>query len=71
MSDILNLKEVAQLFKISEITARKWCVVGKLPAIKIGAHYRIRRKDIDNIFEEKIKDKNNNKYETINQTIPA
>lgn len=50
--EILTLVEVAALLKISQITARRWCKSGKIPAIKIGNHYRIRRLDIDKLFDK-------------------
>ena len=67
--EILNLEETARMLKIGVVTARRWCKSGKLPAIKIGNHYRIRRKDIDRIFEEKLNNKNENKNEENNTTI--
>lgn len=69
-NEILNLEEAAKLLKISLVTARRWCANGKLPAIKIGNHYRIRKADIDKLFDEKINDKNKKLYEKNNSELP-
>lgn len=59
--EILSLKELAQFLKVSTITARRWCRSGKVPAIKIGNRYRIRKEDIYELF---------NKDETRDKSIP-
>lgn len=68
-NEILNLDEAANLLKISVVTARRWCANGKLPAVKIGNHYRIRKADIDKLFDDKIKDKNKQIYEANNSKL--
>ncbi len=50
--EFLTVKEVAELLKMSEATVRKWCREGVLPAVKLGKSYRIRRSDIDKLFEK-------------------
>ena len=50
--EFLTIREVAQLLKLSEATIRKWCREGRLPALKLGKAYRIRRSDIDRLFEQ-------------------
>lgn len=51
-NQILDLKETAQLLKVSEMTARRWCKSGKIPSIKIGNRYRIRMSDINAMFNK-------------------
>jgi len=68
-NEILNLDEAAKLLKISAVTARRWCASGKLPAVKIGNHYRIRKADIDKLFDDKIKNKNKQIYEANNSGL--
>ena len=50
--EFLTIREVAHLLKLSEATIRKWCREGRLPALKLGKAYRIRRSDIDRLFEQ-------------------
>ncbi|MBU0731273.1 helix-turn-helix domain-containing protein [Patescibacteria group bacterium] len=59
---ILTTKEVADLLRVSLITVRRWLKSGKIPSIRIGKHYRIRRDDIEDLFNEQLK-----KYEDENE----
>ena len=59
---ILTTKEVADLLRVSLITVRRWLKAGKIPSIRIGKHYRIRRDDIEDLFNEQLK-----KYEDENE----
>lgn len=54
MSDLefLTTRQIADLLKISEVTVRKWCREKRLPAVKFGRSYRVRRADIDRMFEQ-------------------
>lgn len=49
--EYLTTRQVADLLKLSEITVRRWCHEGRLPAVKLGRAYRIRRADFDRLFE--------------------
>ena len=66
--EILKISEVAQLLKVSELTVRRWCKAGKLPAVKLGKHYRIRLQDINKIFEDK-KISMKDEYEANNNSV--
>lgn len=41
MHDVLKVEEVAELLRVSKATVQRWCAEGKLPAFKIGQHWRI------------------------------
>lgn len=53
METFLSVKEIAKIFKITEITVRRWIKRGWLPAIKIGKMYRIKSKDLDKLGKQK------------------
>ena len=48
--EILNIKEVSDYLKIPVSTIYKLIQEGKLPAIKLGKHWRLMKKDIDRLF---------------------
>ncbi|MCI8881399.1 MAG: helix-turn-helix domain-containing protein [Clostridiaceae bacterium] len=41
MSEILTVKEVAELLKTSRVQVRKMIQSGELPAVMVGREYRI------------------------------
>lgn len=41
MEEVLKVEEVAGILKVSKATVQRWCAAGKLPAFKIGQHWRI------------------------------
>lgn len=43
MDEILNPKQAATLLGIDEETVRLWCRTGRLPGIKMGGIWRLRR----------------------------
>ncbi len=49
--EYLTTRQVADLLKLCEVTVRRWCHEGRLPAVKLGRAYRIRRVDFDRLFE--------------------
>jgi len=51
--EILNIKEVSEYLKIPVSTIYKLVQDGKIPAIKLGKHWRFVRKDIENLFDQK------------------
>lgn len=51
--DILNIKEVADYLRIPVSTIYKLAQDGKVPAIKVGKHWRFMKKDLDLLFEQK------------------
>ena len=50
-SDIMTLPEVAEYLKISEVTTYKMMQNGKLPAVKIGRSWRVKRDDLKQFIE--------------------
>ncbi len=53
MDDILTIKEVSEYLKIPVSTIYKLVNEGKVPAAKIGKHWRFRREEIDKLFLDK------------------
>ena len=51
MDDLLNLKEVAAILKIGRAAVQIWAKQGRIPAVKIGKSYRVRRRDLEAWFE--------------------
>ena len=55
--DILNIKEVSDYLKIPVSTVYKLAQDGKLPAVKVGKHWRFMKRDLDHLFEKKLADR--------------
>jgi excisionase family DNA binding protein len=51
--DILNIKEVANFLRIPISTIYKLAQDGKVPAVKVGKHWRFMKKDLELLFEQK------------------
>ncbi len=51
--DILNIKEVSNYLKVPVSTIYKLAQDGKVPAIKVGKHWRFLKKDLENLFAQK------------------
>jgi excisionase family DNA binding protein len=51
--EILNIKEVSEYLKIPVSTIYKLVQDGKVPAIKVGKHWRFMKKDLDHLFAQK------------------
>lgn len=43
--------------KVCRATVQRWCKEGKLPAVKIGKEYRIRRSDLERWYETLLQDR--------------
>ena len=41
--ELLAAADVAELIGVEETTIYRWCSEGKLPCLKIGEHWRIRK----------------------------
>jgi excisionase family DNA binding protein len=41
MHTFLKVSEVADILRVNKTTVQRWCAAGKLPAAKIGKHWRI------------------------------
>jgi excisionase family DNA binding protein len=52
--ELLSAEEVGKILKLSKSTVQRWCHGGKLPAVKMGKMYRVRKKDLDRWYEEKL-----------------
>lgn len=52
--ELLTTKEVADLFKVSQLTVRRWCATGVLPSIKLGHEWRISRRRLDRLIQEQL-----------------
>lgn len=50
--EILTIPEAAMYLRVSVETIRRYCRAGKLSFIKIGKEYRIRKSDIDKLFNK-------------------
>src|ERR687890_1949085 len=50
--ELLAAAEVAELIGVEESTIYKWCSEGKLPCLKIGDHWRIRREVLEDFLKE-------------------
>ena len=48
--EIFNIKEVSDYLKIPVSTVYKLIQEGTIPAIKLGKHWRLMKKDIDRLF---------------------
>jgi excisionase family DNA binding protein len=48
---LLSTVEVAGLLGIKETTIYKWCKQGKLPGLKVGKHWRIRREALEDFLK--------------------
>jgi excisionase family DNA binding protein len=51
--DILNIKEVSDYLKIPVSTVYKLAQDGKVPAVKVGKHWRFMKRDLELLFVPK------------------
>src|ERR671913_1948435 len=51
-TELLAAAEVAELIGIKETTVYRWCSEGKLPCLKIGYNWRIRRGVLEDFLKE-------------------
>lgn len=49
--EIMTVSQVAEFLQLSEMTTYKFVQEGKIPAFKIGRHWRIKRDDLDDLIE--------------------
>jgi excisionase family DNA binding protein len=54
MDEILTVQEVAQYLKVSRSTVWRWCNQRKLPAFKIGHHWRVHRSVVEKIIGQNL-----------------
>src|SRR5215210_3043507 len=51
-TQLLAAADVAELVGVKETTVYRWCSEGKLPCLKIGKHWRIRREVLEDFLKE-------------------
>jgi excisionase family DNA binding protein len=51
-TELLAAADVAELIGIKETTVYRWCKEGKLPCLKVGKHWRIRREALEDFLKE-------------------
>jgi excisionase family DNA binding protein len=51
-TELLAATDVAELIGVKETTVYRWCKEGKLPCLKIGKHWRIRREVLEDFLRE-------------------
>jgi excisionase family DNA binding protein len=49
--DFLTVPEVAERLRMTAMTIYRWIEDGKLPAVQIGKHYRIKASDLDAVLD--------------------
>jgi excisionase family DNA binding protein len=50
--ELLSAEDVAELVGVKETTVWRWCREGRLPCLKVGKHWRIRREALENFLEQ-------------------
>ena len=50
--ELLAAVDIAELVGVKETTVYKWCKEGKLPCLKVGKHWRIRREALEDFLRE-------------------
>lgn len=45
-TDLLSMREAARLLGITTMTLHRWCVKGKIQAVKVGAYRAIHKDEI-------------------------
>lgn len=50
--DLLAAEEVASYLDINPVTVYRWCRQGKLPGLRIGRYWRIRREALDDFLRQ-------------------
>src|SRR5215212_7044371 len=51
-SELLAAADVAGMIGVKETTVYRWCKEGKLPCLKIGKHWRVRREALEDFLKE-------------------
>src|SRR5918997_1436069 len=50
--ELLAATDVAELIGVKETTVYRWCKEGKLPCLKVGKHWRIRREALEDFLRQ-------------------
>jgi excisionase family DNA binding protein len=48
--DLLGVEDVAELMGVGQATVWRWCREGNLPCLKVGKHWRVRRKALEDFL---------------------
>src|SRR5688572_11018163 len=51
-TELLAATDVAGMIGVKETTVYRWCKEGKLPCLKVGKHWRIRREALEDFLRE-------------------
>jgi len=49
--ELLGAEDVAGLIGVKETTVYRWCKQGRLPCLKVGKHWRIRRQVLEDFLK--------------------
>ena len=52
MMELLGAEEVAALMGVKETTVWRWCREGRLPCLKVGKHWRVRREALESFLKQ-------------------
>src|SRR4028119_688522 len=50
-TELLGAEDVAEMLGVKETTVYKWCKEGKLPCLKVGKRWRIRRGAVEDFLK--------------------
>jgi excisionase family DNA binding protein len=50
--ELFSAEDVAGLIGVKETTVWRWCREGRLPCLKVGKHWRVRRQALEDFLEE-------------------
>jgi excisionase family DNA binding protein len=50
--ELFSAEDVAGLIGVKETTVWRWCREGRLPCLKVGKHWRVRRQALENFLEQ-------------------
>ncbi len=56
MDDILSIREVSEFLKVKEQTVYRLVQQGKLPGVKIGGQWKIKKSHLDKMFDDALAD---------------
>lgn len=51
-NEIMNIKEVAEFLQVKEQTAYRLVQQGKIPALKIGGQWKVKKSHLDKMFDD-------------------
>jgi excisionase family DNA binding protein len=51
MMELLGAEDVAALMGVKETTVWRWCREGRLPCLKVGKHWRVRREALEDFLK--------------------